>query len=215
MTIGEIKIATLKLMFTNYSDKIAATDGNGNDNIVNLEEDPEYGSFLVNMNEAINRGLQRISMVGALPTKSFVIQSNSTTRNIRFDLKTIEDYGTLIRVIKESPDTYFANVPYVREETGVIRLDALRDDETYRIIYRPKIAVVKRDTPNDRELGIPDDLASILPYFVKADLFEEEEPQLAAKARNLFEQMIFDRVEEFDGHQQSVVSIYGDYQCYE
>ena len=40
---------------------------------------------------------------------------------------------------------------------------------------------------HDEEIDIPDELARLLPYYVKSDIFETEEPSLASQARNKFE----------------------------
>ena len=54
MTLGEIKIEALKLMFTNSQHDIAVSD------LSNLYQDGNYGSYLVNMPGAINRAFDRI-----------------------------------------------------------------------------------------------------------------------------------------------------------
>ena len=215
VTIGEIKVNTLKLMFTNYSDRIYAFDGDGNDNIPNLEEDTEYAVYLVNMNECINRALNRLISVGALPTKSFVVTAeHTTTRNaIRVDLKQeVEDYSTIVRVIKDSDESYDANYPYRLEENGVIRLNALEEGEEYRIIYRPKEELLTELTPNTHTFtNVPDNIAILSPYFVKGELLEEDDSAASALARNLFEQLLADRVSEIDGPEQlEIKTVYGD-----
>ena len=216
VTIGEIKVNTLKLMFTNYSDRIYALDGDGNDNIPNLEEDTEYAVHLVNMNECINRALNRLISVDALPTKSFVVtaESATVTRNaMRVDMKQeVEDYSTIVRVIKDSDESYNANYPYRLEENGVIRLDKLEEGEEYRIIYRPKEELLTELTPNTHTFtNVPDSIAILIPYFVKGELLEEDDSAASALARNLFEQLVADRVSEMDGpEQQQIKTVYGD-----
>lgn len=65
--------------------------------------------------------------------------------------------------------------------------EEVNEEESFQIEYVPKIDMVDATTDNNYELPIPEALARIIPYFVKADLYEQDEPQLSATARNIFE----------------------------
>jgi hypothetical protein len=65
--------------------------------------------------------------------------------------------------------------------------DDLAEDEIFEIEYTPKIQIVNVNTPNDLELNVPEAMARMIPYFIKADIYEQDEPEVAATARNIFE----------------------------
>lgn len=57
----------------------------------------------------------------------------------------------------------------------------------YIITYSPRfVNRLTYDDPDTKELNIPEDLLDIVPYFVKGDLYETDDPNAAALARNLF-----------------------------
>ncbi len=64
------------------------------------------------------------------------------------------------------------------------------EDEMFTIEYMPKILVDK----DSEEIDLPDALARMIPYFIKADLFEFDEPSLSATARNIFESALTEYV---------------------
>ena len=211
ITIGDIKIAALKLMFTNYSDKISSIDGDMCDNIANLEYDAEYGKYLVNMNESINRALLRLSAVGAIPLKSRTFEIDKGEKAERIDLKEkITDFYRLIKVIKETEYDYEPNFRYDAETDTVIRIPSQEEDCTLTVVYEPQESIITDETLNtDTFIEVTDELALLIPYFVKSELLEEEQPELAAQARNLFESSLSDRISSSYPNQKVVVDVYG------
>ncbi len=211
ITIGDVKVAALKLMFTNYGDKITSVDGDGYDNISNLEYDAEYGKYLVNMNECINRAVTRLSAVGVLPVKSKQINLQKGNKAERIDLKeNITDFYRLIKIIKEEGDEYIPDYPYYMEGDGTIRVSAQNKDCALIILYEPKERLITDGTPNTAVFeNVPDELALLIPYFIKAELFEEEQPELATQARNIFESSAADRIGNAYAAQKVVSDVYG------
>lgn len=51
---------------------------------------------------------------------------------------------------------------------------------------------LRTDTSDDTELDLDEELCMLIPYFLKGDLYEEDNAQQAAIARNLFEDMVDD-----------------------
>ena len=116
MTIEEIKKEALKLMFTNQDNEIDEST------IDELEQDDNYGDYLVNMYGSINRAIVRLKSKGV-------------------------------------------------EYTGQ-RLTKDTDDETV--------------------LPIDEELSELIPYFIKGELYEEDNPQQASIAKNYFEDTVDD-----------------------
>ena len=56
--------------------------------------------------------------------------------------------------------------------------------------YYPSAPAITRDMLNADEVDIPDELARIIPYYVKSELMSRSEPALAIQARNEFEEAL-------------------------
>ena len=61
------------------------------------------------------------------------------------------------------------------------------EDITYTVLYRPTIPRVELLTDNEWEVPIPENIVALIPYFVKGDLYRDDEPNEASEARNWFE----------------------------
>lgn len=61
------------------------------------------------------------------------------------------------------------------------------EEETFGIEYTPSIPVLTANSKDDTQFNIPDALVRLIPYFVKGELYEQDEPAVAAVARNIFE----------------------------
>ena len=66
----------------------------------------------------------------------------------------------------------------------------LHKGNTVTFLYEPRMPVITSVTDDTTEIPLPDELASIIPYFVKADVYELDEPELATQSRNIFEGML-------------------------
>ncbi len=187
MKVGDIKVAAIKLMFTNY-----AFDFNI-ENLQSLISDENYGSYIVNMNESIARAIDRIENACVVPTKRYEISIDDceqSKRFIHFDTTKISDLYMIDRISAEYGNgDYAGNVGYEMEGDLLILPKA---DATYTIIYYPTIKSVDEKVADEQEFWIPDKIARLIPYFIKGDLYQEEEPDLAADARNTFEACLDD-----------------------
>jgi len=187
MKLGEIKIEALKLMFADYADDIDI------DSLTDLASDENYGKYLNNMPGAINRCFSRLEERNAVPTKKTTLDNdNGTSANgrIRFDLSAIADFGKVDRVIYESSKEYDGNCPF-NMETNTIMLLPEKDGD-YILIYSPILERIQAGSDNESVIDLPDKIACLIPYFIKGDLYTEDEPGVAAEARNLFEASLDD-----------------------
>lgn len=188
MKVGQIKIEAIKLMFTNYAYDIHTED------LQRMISDENYGSYIVNMNGSIARAIDRIENACVVPVKRKTIKANELTVGAvfdRFDTSKISDLFQIDRVTAEYPNgDYDGNAEY--EEEGNILLLRHNGAATYTILYYPTIKTVDENVLDSDEFWIPDNIARIIPYFIKGDLYQEEEPKLAADARNIFEASLDD-----------------------
>lgn len=187
MKLGEIKIEALKLMFADYADDITIAS------LIDLASDENYGKILNNMPGAINRCYSRLEERSVVPTKKITLDNdNGTIANgrIRFDLSTIADFGKVDRVVYESAEEYDGNCPFNMETNSIMVLPKKEGD--YVLIYSPILTRITSGSDNDSEIDLPDKIACLIPYYIKGDLYTEDEPGVAAEARNLFEASLDD-----------------------
>jgi hypothetical protein len=202
MKIGEIKVEAIKLMFANYGYDIQVDD------IQRLLSDENYSSYIVNMNGAIARALDRIENACVLPLKSYKVNPADISHGkafMRFNLALISDLFMIDRVVIEGACEYDANAEYELEADNLVLANSNSD---ITIIYYPSVKTVDSNVSDGDELWIPDKIARLIPYFIKGDLFQEEEPDLAAAARNLFEASLDDMKPQNQNKQNFVKQVY-------
>lgn len=182
MTKGELIVKCLKLLNENDGVNIESDT---------VSEDPDYLERTVNIVPSINRALNRLAEMKKLPVKSFEVPFTFENRRktIKINQNEISDLLFVANVIKMDADYGLAetNVSYFLEGTTLI-LPSLIYAEFYQIFYHPLAKHLKEDDADTMQIEYPDYILDCIPYFVKADLFEEDNPNLAVLARNLFEQ---------------------------
>lgn len=185
MKLGEIKIEALKLMFINYNIDISIEE------LDRYLQDENYASYLVNMPGAINRCFANIEERGVLPPKSFVLKTEdglASASFIRFDLPTlIEDFFAVDRIIYECGDDYDGDHDYRMEGNTLVLENFDNERESFILLYKPKVERVLATTDNETEIEIPENIAVHIPYFIKGDLYRDDEPNEASEARNWYE----------------------------
>ena len=206
MKLGEIKIEALKLMFANYNTDIDI------DKIIDLYDDENYGYYLVNMNGSINRCFSALEEKLVLPSKNFVLNktlAEVSCGKMRFNLDEIlTDYFAIDRVIYENEyGEYNGNINF-EMEGNVLVLPEIGARESYRLLYKPSLERVSADTEEDTELNIPNSIATHIPYFIKGDLYRDDEPNEASEARNWFEQAMTELHSKQDTNMNRVDTIF-------
>lgn len=204
MKLGEIKIEALKQMFTNYGFDINI------ENLTSLLIDENYASYLVAMNGSIARAIDRIENAMVVKRKVFDIPSsflNEINRSYqRFDLSQIHDYFMIDRVICTFDNGFINENAEFTLAGDLITLPVLKG-VTFSIVYFPKVKNIDADTSDTDELELEDKFARIIPYFIKGELYQEEEPALAADATNRFEALLMDFAKADISNQTSIIKV--------
>lgn len=202
MRIGDIKIEALKLMFANYSFDMGIED------LPNMTGDENYGSYLVNMDGSISRALDRIQNACVLPIKSRRIEESEVAEGKyfnRFDMTVIKDLYIFDRLVAESADgDYNGNAEYWLEGDNIL---VIRKGWEHSILYYPTIKTVDESVDDTDDIWIPEHIARLIPYFIKGELYQEEEPSLAADARNTFEMSLDDLKRKQQSNQTRIVRV--------
>lgn len=204
MTINDIEKNALAIMFTNYEQDLTDQD-------VDLLDSDEYRKYTVNMKACINRALTRIQQAGVLPLKSKTLTCNTPGINngflTRYSLKdTIKDLYKIKRIVLSAPHAYEPSVTF-HIEADTLVLPVLAREQEYVVVYEPKVSKVSLNAPSSTDIDIPDDIAELIPYFIKAELYEEDEPSLAVQARNIFETTLDSLKRDDYNTQASVVNV--------
>lgn len=163
----------------------------------------ETKEYVVSMNDSILRAIDRICALGQIPPKTYPLPKVATSSFYTFSKEDFEFDGE-IKAIKKLKGDRVEDIPFVRLDDKIYVY--VESDDVVFIEYYPYF---NKTIDDNAEVDLPDGLARIIPYFVKADLYEDEEPQLAALSRNLFEKYL----EEYSlSHEQTYRStkvVYG------
>ena len=204
MTLGEIKIEALKLMFANGHDDISEHE------LETLKNDNQYKDYLINMPGAINRCFSVLEERRVLPVRVAVVkrESGSGDGHMRyFDLASIiPDFFDIERISYISKNGEYTDVDEYEREGDVIIVPDIPLDT--RVIYKPSLERILATTDEKTVLSIPDRIACHIPYFIKGELFRVDEPDEAGEARNWFETAIAQITKAESGKQSRVVHSY-------
>lgn len=212
MKLGEIKLEALKIMFTNNGQDIVIED------METLLRDEIYRNYLINMNGSINRCFSNIEDKGVLPLRVLNLDISTAERVngfLRFNLNEITDFYKIDRIVYENSYGEFISDCEFRVEANILILPEITQEENYRLIYKPNIMRITSAMNDEEEVDVPDNIAVYIPYFIKGDLFRDDEPDEANEARNWFEQAMQEFSPQNVDRQNSVKTIYKIWGYYE
>lgn len=155
-------------MFTNYSEDIS--------DVTALLNDDNYSAYIMSMNGAINRALSRLWAKRVI-RKMFV--------PLPTDFASVDDQ-------KDIEDLISLPVSNIEKELIRERIRTENPNLTAEELEAKATVEINNEIAN-RHVSVPIDMQLIIPYFIKADLYEEDEPALSAQARNYFETAVDDR----------------------
>lgn len=188
MKLHDIMIESLKLMFASYDRDLALAK------IDDLKVDSAYRDYIYNMPPAINRAFHIIENKGVLKeiVRSYDAESTERWKNVAVPEEIPSADGVLggrltridYRVLHHGVRVAFSDI--IGRSNGEVLLPSVVGGEQYDVFYSPKIHRVTAETPEDTEIPIPDEIASLVPYYVKSELYREEDISEADNARAWF-----------------------------
>ncbi len=202
--LGDIKFEALKLMFADYTNDYSIS------NMDTYLQDNNYGKYLRAMNGSINRCFDRLRAMKKQPKKSLTLDKGLMVDDpyLFFDLDTAAftsvDHIVRITYRDEDGNPTDSTIHYEIEGRTLIFKNL---PGSFRLIYWEKLPFITTLT-DDSILLIEDELARLLPIFIKSELIEEDEPDLARAARSLFEQSLASLYQEEEINQLKVVDVY-------
>lgn len=209
MTYNEVRAEALRLMFadSDVNVDIEQDDALGlRVGLSLLEDDENIGPFLKNMRGSVNRCFSVIESKGVLPDRSAIVSPYFDGDFSTFDLP--YDCYFPVRLAKYGNDGIFGNIAFERQGGNILIAD-YDINSTYVLIYKPKIKRLFSGVDDFEELDLPENVASFIPFYIKGELFRDEEPNEASEARNWFEAAMSELMTRQDGEQRSVEAVFG------
>ena len=188
MKLGEIKLEALRIMNIN-NDSVLSLD-----KISTYSSEARYARFLNNMTNSINRAIDIINHKKIIPEKTFDMSKMDVKEGVinnRYSLLVLDDFISVSRIVYEDEKSgYREKVPFEREGNNLVVSNKYLP-ESLILLYNPKVNSISEESSNNDELiDLPDELARLIPYFIKFDLYQEDEPNIAVAAKSVFEQGI-------------------------
>lgn len=172
------------------------------DTVGNDYDTSKIRAYTLGMNNSILRAIDRMRNLSLIPDKTIELPKSNKSEVKKFSLRELGILG---------------------EVQNVLLLDGLKILEAdyvvigdYLVLYVEKglSYFIKYQASHDAcfqdgdELDIPDDLGRLIPYFIKADLYEEEEPSLAVASRNMFEGYLKEYADRVDLTERCVKAVH-------
>lgn len=180
-------------------------------NIDDYYDDTNFNDYLYQMNESINRCFDRLLNDEIAPQEIVEVEDYTTVDADGFttmDLTQITDLYKLDRVIYSYGSLYEGNCEYILEGDTLILADREGD---YKLVYTKTMPYITDSTLDSATIDLPNEILRLIPYFIKGELYEEEDVNLAAVAMNVFEQRLLQIKKKKERHQTKVVDIFGGY----
>ena len=187
MKLGEIKIEALKLMFASdgFSPKISE--------LPELSSDENFKFYLAAMNGSINRCFSYFEQAQIVPAKFVKINtSEGTSANgiVSFDLEDLEiDALNILSVVKNCGFGLAETELKFRYRNNILEIEASENGE-FVIKYSPKLVRISDDTSDTIEIDLPESYTNMIAYFIKGELYCEDEPELAKQSMNKFDSFV-------------------------
>ena len=187
MKLGEIKLEALKIMNIN-NDSVLVLN-----NMDAILGEKRYAKYLNNMFNCINKAIDVINHKKILPQERIEMSELALKQgaiNNRFDVSSIKDFLSISRIVYEDNNGYQERVPFEREGKMVVVSNKYLP-EYLAMVYDTRIDNITENIADTDEIpGLSDELARLIPYYIKFELYQEDEPDLAFTAKNTFEQGI-------------------------
>jgi hypothetical protein len=188
MTKGELIVACIKTMFDNDIEQLDP---------LTISENLDYASRTVNIIECINRAFDEIAKAKKLPKKTLLLVEglgNVGDYYTKFDLNEIigeDEVLYITNVAYENRANYDQNIEIKIEGENTLVLPNIKEGR-YIVTYHPKYTKqLSYDDPDSKEIeDMPAEALRVIPYFVKAELYEDDDASRATLARNIFHQYL-------------------------
>lgn len=227
MKLWRIKANALRLMFAdsdmNFDEAEFTADGNGNRVVYDNNNTREK---LVLMDESISRAIDKYYSIVGESTKlgTFNLKLNVDVYENELDISTVTDFGFPTRMDVEIYDDdgegnkthrlTFKQIDFLFDpNTKQIlfyndNFTDYEDNAVFKVFYK----TAKQNLPDSPDeitfdldtLGIPAEVQRHIPYFVKGELYEEDEPNVAEVSMQKYVSFLYGLRKPFSNVQTKV-----------
>ena len=183
MKLGEIKLEALVLMNVINESKFEVNKIN------EYLNESKYKKYLLNMNHSISQAVDIINNRNVLKEKICNLTDLEYIQEscyITLSLEQIKDYKKIKKVVSFDSDIIQLKYQVI---SNILIVFSTQNLSNIKIVYYPKIVFFENLNDND-ELPIDNDLARIIPYYIKYDLYQEDEPNLSLIAKSNFDSLL-------------------------
>ncbi len=210
MTYAQIFAEALRLMFATGTDDFAATAKG----ISGLIGNPNYRDYLLSMPGSVNRCFADLTAKGVIPHRIERVDADEGVN--------AGDGYRMLELHDRIPDCgEIVGVMWMRSAVDRVSMEPGEDyyiegDELYlpvgwacAVYYAPTLPYVDETTDLDAAVPLSLELAAAVPYFIKSELYRQEEPHEASEALNLYEHMVALVKPPIESWQRTVKMVYG------
>ena len=186
MRIGEMKAQALMLMYPDAPVRFDSTDDFSVENaLYELKCNPNYEGLLESAVGSINRAFSVIEARGLSLTKCHDISSSICDKrgDGRIVIKTMDDFLSVETLLCHAGGKTFS-CPYQLVGDTLIT-DYHRG--VFTLIYKTAIPRISSVTKDSYKPMLQRGVGELIPYFIKADLFSQENEEEARLCRDLFD----------------------------
>lgn len=197
MTWGEVKLAALQRIFSN--------DGAA------LNRDDSNEEYLNAMPAVANEALTILTGVGIPLLRRLTVEITPDLTQPEKDGETLRvpvTSGGVVRIdMRESAERYRALASgeiyreTAREGYGPADSWSVEGTDTlvlpvgeaavYTVYYQAYVPALSASTPDDTDLGVPREVAELVPLYMGSQLYREDDIQMSTQMRNEFEEGLY------------------------
>lgn len=193
MTWGEVKLAALQRIFSN--------DG------ATLNRDDSNEEYLNAMPAVANEALSILTGTGIPLLKRLLVKITTEVTEpekaedtlrlpvtsgglARIDMRECaEDYRALVsgEIYRETDRGGYGPAESWSVEAGDTLVLPIGETAVYTVYYQAYAPVLSASTPDDTDLGVPREVAELVPLYIGAELYREDDIQMSTQMLNEFE----------------------------
>lgn len=185
MKYAEVMIQALYLMFADPGEQYAGTA----DEVERAAQDANYRDYILAMPGSMTRAFAYLETRCAVPMRRAVLTGGEeTSEGLLFTEDRLPQGfpGVLVRVSAREEGWTDEEAAYILTEDSLL-LCGYGDTSEVTVLYRPSLPACDESTDLNMKIPLPDELCALLPYYIKSDLYMQDEADEAVAARSVFE----------------------------
>lgn len=212
MKLWEVKANALRLMFADSDVNFSYDEFDSGV----LYENSNTREKLVRMNDSIRRAIDLYYQQTGQYSRNAVVGFKEGENYL--DLGEVLDFGfpTKIEIIGKrlkNLDFFYDSLSkriFVDLDYPLLQKDSLRFLVYYKISSNNLVDDIEIDELEYElnDLGIPEDVQRMIPYFIKGELYEEDEPTMAFSSKNEYIRYLLNSRNKFSNVQSKVKSFF-------